>query len=405
MRDMTPPNEPGMRFTATIGRTILRPVNNPGETDKSDRAKKLRRFRIVISLASLIFSALIGLTLIRIGVIPPGPFKFALPEELVARHQSYPVAEGALVLEEEGAEKTGHRYIYDELLGWRNIPNWQSTTFGKKLTINSKGLRDSEHAFAKPPGVKRVLVLGDSFAWGYGVADDEIFTSALEGLLQQREDSKWEVINTGVSGWSTDQQYLFLREEGLKYEPDIVLLAFCSANDVKGSMTARLYGLSKPLYRRPHSAATQTDALLEFINIPPPKPGEGTGQHMTFSGPSQEIMKPLIHGIHKLAAEHGARFMMASFGRFLNPANSKVKQWANEAKAIMSGIDGALFLDVDFEFWDRGLALEDLVDESIEHDGHWDAAGHRLVAEILLEYLEREGALNAPDASTPAPQR
>ena len=370
-------------------------MNQDGDRNTKSRARRLRRFRIAISLASFVCSVLVGLALIRIGLIPPGPFKFALSEEAAARHPSYPAPEGALILEEQGADKTGHRYIYDEILGWKNIPNWKSTTFGKQLTINSKGLRDKERPYAKPPDVKRILVLGDSFAWGYGVADDEIFTSVLENLLARRSGPKWEVINTGVSGWSTDQQYLFLRDEGLKYEPDIVLLAFCSANDVKGSMTARIYGLSKPLYRRSPSASSNTNAPMDFINLPPPKPGEGSGQHMTFSGPSQAIMEPLLHGIYDLAVRNDAQFMMASFGRFLNPAHAEVKRWAKEARAIVSRLDGSMFLDVDFEFWDRGLALEDLVDESIEHDGHWDADGHRLVAEILYDFLEKQNALNA----------
>ncbi len=344
------------------------------------------------SVVSFGLSVALGLILIRLGAIPAGPLHFLAPA--TEQPPAAPVEDHALILEEEGADKTGHRYLYDELLGWRNIPNWQASTFGKKLTINSKGLRDTEHPYAKPEGVRRILVLGDSFAWGYGVADDEIFTSVLERLLAEREGTRWEVINTGVSGWSTDQQYLFLREEGLKYSPDLVLLAFCAANDIKGSRTARLYGLSKPLLRKGPVDAYVRNQPLEFVNIPPPKPGT-TKNHMEYNGPTREIMEPLLRGIRDLAEQHHARFMVASFGRFLDPANATVKEWSQEAASIVSSLKGTLYLDVDFEFWDRGLALNDLVDENIEHDGHWDAKGHRLVAEILLEFLEKEGALDA----------
>jgi len=355
------------------------------------RQAKLRRFRFMLGFVSSGLTVLAAFLLIRFQIIPAGPLSFLVP-----RDDNAPAApnveEGALILEEVGADKTGHKYVYDELIGWRNIPNWQSTTFDRKLTINSKGLRDTEHPYAKPEGVKRILVLGDSFAWGYGVADEETFSSVLERLFAEREGTRWEVINTGVSGWSTDQQYLFLREEGLRYEPDIVLLAFCSANDVKGSLTARLYSLSKPLLRQPLGRAYSPGARLEFVNIPPPKPGE-TMKHMEFTGESRDIMTPLLGGMHDLASQAGAVFMVASFGRFLNPTNPEIKAWTEETRTIVSGLPGSLFLDVDFEFWDRGLAEEDLVDESIDHDGHWDAGGHQLVAEILLEFLEAKGAL------------
>ncbi len=368
-----------------------RPTNQAAQP-AADRQARLRRFRFMLGFVSSGLTVLAAFLLIRFEVIPPGPFGF-----LVAREDNAPAApdveEGALILEEVGADKTGHKYVYDEIIGWRNIPNWQSTTFDRKLTINSKGLRDTEHPYAKPEGVKRILVLGDSFAWGYGVADEETFSSVLERLLAEREGTRWEVINTGVSGWSTDQQYLFLREEGMRYEPDIVLLAFCSANDVKGSLTARLYSLSKPLLRHPLGGAYSPGSRLEFVNIPPPKPGD-TSKHMEFTGDSRDIMTPLLGGMHDLASQAGAAFMVASFGRFLNPTNPELKQWAEETRAIVSGLPGSLFLDIDFEFWDRGLAEEDLVDESIDHDGHWDAGGHKLVAEILLEFLEMKRALN-----------
>ncbi|MBT6157697.1 MAG: hypothetical protein HOL01_22490 [Planctomycetaceae bacterium] len=69
-----------------------------------------------------------------------------------------------IYLQEPGYERTGHRYLYDSELGWRNIPNWKAKTNGKKLTINSRGLRDREYTYVKPSGVRRILVLGDSFA-------------------------------------------------------------------------------------------------------------------------------------------------------------------------------------------------------------------------------------------------
>lgn len=363
----------------------------PVSDDRETRAR-LRRFRIVITLASLGGSLLLAMALIRFGVVPPGPFGWLVPGG--ADVVEYPVEKGALILEEPGAEKSGHRYLYDEQLGWRNIPNWKSTTFGRPLTINSKGLRDREYAYEKPLGVKRILVLGDSYAWGYGVADADVFTEKLEAALEG-EAVKWEVINTGVSGWSTDQQYLFLRDEGLKYSPDVVLLAFCVANDFKGSLASSIYGLNKPLIGRNFGEFAGDPTALPFVNQPTPKPGVTVGELQIPEVARRSVMEALFGGISGLTTRSGAVFSVASFGRFVNPAHPMLKELSAEARSIVAELPGALYIDLDSEFSDRGVALPDLVDKSIEHEDHWDARGHRLVAEILEGFLREKGVLGA----------
>lgn len=112
---------------------------------------------------------------------------------------------------------------YDKDLGWAHIPGVRNKEYD--ITINSKGLRGREYPY-KPAGKKRVLMLGDSVVFGFGVADDETFSARLE-----RATENTEFINTGVCGWGTDQEWIFLKKEGLKYEPGLVILNFCGDND------------------------------------------------------------------------------------------------------------------------------------------------------------------------------
>ena len=112
--------------------------------------------------------------------------------------------EPTIYVYEPGHEVSGHRYLYDKQLGWKNIPGWKATTFGKPLTINSKGLRDREYAYRKPSSCQRILALGDSYTWGYGVGDDQIYTEVMERSLSERRPV-WQVLNAGVSGWGTDR--------------------------------------------------------------------------------------------------------------------------------------------------------------------------------------------------------
>jgi lysophospholipase L1-like esterase len=93
------------------------------------------------------------------------------------------------------------------------------------VRINEKGLRDHEHSYDRQNDNGRILVLGDSFAWGYGVEESERFSQRLEEALDV------EVINAGVSGYSTDQELLWYRNEGVKYETDLVILVI-AGNDV-----------------------------------------------------------------------------------------------------------------------------------------------------------------------------
>lgn len=96
------------------------------------------------------------------------------------------------------------------------------------VTTNSKGLRDGEIRYERDPGVARILVLGDSFMDGYQVNLSEGLPALLEG---NRQGKKTETVNLGVRGYGTLQELLYLKEEGLKYKPDIVLLAFYPLND------------------------------------------------------------------------------------------------------------------------------------------------------------------------------
>jgi lysophospholipase L1-like esterase len=122
-------------------------------------------------------------------------------------------------------------------VGWRPRANVSGThvrpgSFSTTFRTNSRGLRSPERPLSKPPGVKRIVVLGDSFAWGYGVEDREIFTEVLEAALPG-----YQVINLGVTAFATRQEFQFLKLEGLAWEPDVVLLAF-TLNDILESVTA-----------------------------------------------------------------------------------------------------------------------------------------------------------------------
>jgi lysophospholipase L1-like esterase len=107
------------------------------------------------------------------------------------------------------------------VLGYHHVPLLRDRT----IKINSHGLRDREFSYEKPEGVKRLLGIGDSFTFGYGVNLDDCYLKQLE-LELNRNGDKWEVINAGVTGYSMWQYLAYFEHYGYRYEPDLVTIGF-----------------------------------------------------------------------------------------------------------------------------------------------------------------------------------
>lgn len=158
---------------------------------------------------------------------------------------------------------------YDPLLGWRHKRNFSSEVitpeYHTTLRFDANGMRGRERPYTKPKNVSRILVLGDSFVEGYAVQVQDRFTEILEATL----GSPFEVIALGVAGYSTDQELLLLEQEGWKYEPDLVVLAFYY-NDVWGNGSRSLL----PMVIRTQKPVFVMDASgdLTLTNVPVPYP-------------------------------------------------------------------------------------------------------------------------------------
>ena len=126
----------------------------------------------------------------------------------------------------------------DETRGWAPRPGvegWWTTEGGAHVRINRAGFRDRNHETAKPDGVLRIAVLGNSFTEARAIPLDETFWSVAGRRLAACPGLSGvtvEMLNFGVSGYGTAQQLITLRDHVLAYGPDLVLLAFYSGNDV-----------------------------------------------------------------------------------------------------------------------------------------------------------------------------
>lgn len=90
---------------------------------------------------------------------------------------------------------------------------------------NPLGFNDALRSIQKPPGTFRIAVLGNSFIWGDGVPYEMIWSHKLERLVRARRTDV-EVISWGKYGWSTLDQFDFLRTKGVTYRPDLLVVCF-----------------------------------------------------------------------------------------------------------------------------------------------------------------------------------
>ena len=134
------------------------------------------------------------------------------------------------IIEPDKSETTPGLIVKDDLLGFKQASNFTArhvntnSGFSVTITTNSLGLRSRE--VEKEKTKRRVLVLGDSVVWGFGVEDNETFPSILND-----ETEGFEFINAALSDYSTKQELDYLRRDGIKLKPDVVMLGFFVGND------------------------------------------------------------------------------------------------------------------------------------------------------------------------------
>lgn len=105
----------------------------------------------------------------------------------------------------------------------------------KRINLNSLGFRDVEHSIEKDNNIYRIIVIGDSFTFGWGIKNsDDIYSSVLQKKLDDKYGKgKFEVINLAKNGYSTADVVNVIRDTGLKFNPDLIIYGYYP-NDAEG---------------------------------------------------------------------------------------------------------------------------------------------------------------------------
>jgi lysophospholipase L1-like esterase len=144
-------------------------------------------------------------------------------EEISARRA--PVVPGGKATLGQMLRPAGDRRIYEL------VPGLDVNFAGRHVVTNAEGFRGPSRPLAKPAGTTRIVGLGDSVMFGWGVDEGEDYLSVMVARLNARGQA-WDVVNTAVPGYNTVMEVETLKKKGLAYAPDIVVVGYC-VNDLE----------------------------------------------------------------------------------------------------------------------------------------------------------------------------
>lgn len=122
-------------------------------------------------------------------------------------------------------------FRYEPFIGFEGIPNkkgvFATKSFKTTVSLNKEGYRDYNHNKINAQNKFRIITLGDSFTWGHGVNNGDIYMKVLEEI-----DPKIETINMGGSGGDPPISLKAYMKRGIRYEHNVVMLGFYIGNDI-----------------------------------------------------------------------------------------------------------------------------------------------------------------------------
>jgi lysophospholipase L1-like esterase len=193
------------------------------------------------SLGALVASAAV---LLGLGRIPAARRERGAGVALAVLAVLLPLADLELGLRpfvEPGGKQTD-LFVSDPELGWRLRPGANALWGNVPVEVNAHGLRGPLVPHERRQASLRILYLGDSVTFGYKLPDyAQSFPYQAEPLLEEHFGVDVETVNAGVGGYSPWQELAYLRKEGVRYSPDLVVVGFV-LNDVTEKMDLRSFG-------------------------------------------------------------------------------------------------------------------------------------------------------------------
>ena len=304
--------------------------------------------------------------------------------------------------------------------------------FNNTVRVNSKGLIDYEYKYNKPIGTKRIIMLGDSFIAGQELPLEKTITKKLEKMLNKNSE-KYEVINMGFGGFGPTAEAVLLEKEGIKYNPDMVILNLFIGNDfvkidfgVSGSIPKEMFENSSSIENvdfkvtkiqklknfifRNYFTYTYVKKLVSSIGF------QLTGnedydeldiynkQYLESTEKGLEKLKIILKHLKRYTDEKSIKFLVVLIPTKQQVDDGKFSEMVRQNKLDKSDLEINRGQKILLQFGkENDIIMLDLLPAFSKRnknntfyfdiDGHWNEKGHELAAILIYETLINGGVL------------
>lgn len=245
------------------------------------------------------------------------------------------------------------------------------------IKINSDGFRDREYTPAKPNNTFRIVVLGDSMTFGWGVEQNETYAELLETMLNHNLLRHYEVLNFGVPGHNTELEIGLLKKKAFKYDPDMILIGYFP-DDIRN--TTSMLSLRERIEEDLKVNSAPERVLLSLVIAMDlvdkeisPKPFDDVWS----------IVENPLNELGEIARVHNTRVAIVTVA-YHTPSTH-----IDRLKDISQRNDWN-FINLNEVF--KQYRYEDLILHP--QDEHYKAIGHRIIAEEIYEHLAKDLGTN-----------
>jgi lysophospholipase L1-like esterase len=310
----------------------------------------------------------------------------------------------------------------DDSIVYELRPGVQGRFLGMPVVINSLGMRDRERVPAKGPETFRVVGLGDSLMFGWGVRQEETFLALLEKELNARPSkANFEIWNLAVPGYNSVQEVAMFAAKADSIRPDLVIVNWVGNDmdlpnflaerpDVYSPRRSFLFELMRRRWRAWRGKRVSSSTLVpvpfdESSRLPNLTAEKVPARYRPLLG--TENMLQALDRLARLARQYGIRPVVLFDWNSPQADPAKAESHYSSRVAVKEWCAARGYQVVDTEERVlRYLQSHDLDARALwlsSSDPHPSVLRHRLIAEELLASLVRSGAIHgmAPSLRTP----
>ncbi len=243
------------------------------------------------------------------------------------------------------------------------------------VSINGKQLREEPFSREPPANTTRILVVGDSFTFGEGVNASQRFTDRVERRLDRSVDNRVQVISAGQPGWGMHDYHVYLRERGMDYEPDVVVVAMSTADMLSEE---QLHTVQERILADLPEELNRTETWTRVHD----RTFQAVNRWAARTPPAESPLRTRAADIVTLARTHDVPLLFFAYRPLAGKHGRAFVDWTYRAEVPLVRTAGAF------------QHLHPANYSYHPHDNHYDPDGHRILADrlapALRDHLDKE---------------